>query len=117
MSGVIFGVAPSEADWYYCAVVNTHYGETDYVDGYATGDEPTVDALRESMRCEHSWVAGMCYVSTEDIPLAIEEGWRLECERCDSTYANRDALPRLDVLEWQVSATPRGQHAEQGVSQ
>lgn len=111
-----FGVAPSEADWYYCATYAFH-GETDYIDGYATGEAPTVEALRESMRCTHSWTAGMCYVSEEDIPTAVEEGWRLECERCDSTYANRDALPRLDVLEWEVSATPHGSHTQQGVSQ
>lgn len=106
-----FDAAPREADWYYCAVITTPSGNTDYIDGYATGDKPDLAAFHEHSRCLHAWVAGMCYVSDEDVE-SIAATRHVECEKCEATYATRDAN-RFTVIEWQVLATPHGAHADQ----
>jgi hypothetical protein len=45
-TGTRFDVAPSEADWYYCAIVD-RAGETDYIDGYAKGERPSARSFRK----------------------------------------------------------------------
>lgn len=107
-SSTRFGVSPQEADWYFAAVIDVH-GETDYIDGYAAGDEPTQDGFLADRRCRHTWVAGMCYVHDEDVE-SVAAVRHVECEKCETSYADRDR-PRYDVLEWECQATPHGAHA------
>ncbi len=98
-----FDVPPNTADWYYCAIIDRH-GETDYVDGYATGDKPTRTALQEHSRCAHSWEAGMMAVDGADVE-AVAAARPVECGKCGCTYSQRDHKP-LKILEWTVNPTP-----------
>lgn len=108
--GTQFSVAvPSRADWYWSVVFVSH-GETDYVDGYASGDRPTLADVQEYMRCRHEWVAGMCYVADEDAE-SVAAVRPLSCEKCDRPYSLRDALPLPNVVEFNAEATPHGRHA------
>lgn len=100
-----FNVAPSDAEYYYCVAYTDITGEFDYVDGYASGDEPTIDSLQDHARCNHSWEAGMMSVHAEDV-MAVAAVRRVECGKCGRSYADRDALP-LDVIEWEVKPTGR----------
>lgn len=99
-----FDVAPSDATWYYCAIIDL-YGETDYVDGYASGDKPTRATLQEHSKCRHTWVAGMMYVHDEDVETVAAER-HVSCEKCDASWSQRDRNP-LKILEWEVKAIPR----------
>lgn len=115
-TGTTFDVDPQQADWYYCAVIKV-FGETDYVDGYASGDEPTQEGLQEYSRCRHVWMGGMCYVDDEDVEAVAAEA-RVECERCDATYHTRNDrrfVKPLKILEWEVKATPHGKHSDKWV--
>ena len=103
MSDTVFDVSPTDAQWYFCAIVDVH-GETTYFDGYASGEEPTLAAFQDSRRCLHAWVAGMMYVNDEDVA-DVAEVRPVECESCERTYADRDLDP-LTVIEWEVKPTP-----------
>lgn len=101
----VYGVAPNESDWYYCANIDRFDGETDYMDGYATGDRPTITSWTASLECApHSWVGGMMYVSDEDLD-AVSAVREVTCERCDTVYG-KAWRPSFKVIEWQVKATP-----------
>ncbi len=98
-----FNVPPSEAEWYYCATVDLH-GETDYIDGYAAGVKPTRTAFQEASRCNHTWIAGMMHVHSEDVE-SVAAIRPVECERCDRPYSRRNENP-YKILEWEVKPTP-----------
>lgn len=110
MSDTDYTVRPSDAQWYYVAEIDL-FGETDYIDGYASGDAPTLNGFQESRRCRHAWVAGMMYVDDEDVE-AVNAVRPVECEACGRSYAERDKLP-LSVLGWTVTpiGTPAGAEA------
>jgi len=108
-TNIRFGVSPQQADWYFCAVIDLH-GETDYVDGYTAGDKPTQEDLQHNHRCRHSWVAGMMYLSDDDAE-AIAATRKVECEKCERIYADRDR-ERYTILEWTCEATPHGAHGQ-----
>ncbi len=108
-----FDVDPQQADWYWCLGIDL-FGETDYVDGYAAGDRPTLADIQNHKRCRHSWTAGMMYVHDEDVEYVAKNAapsQPVECEKCEATYAQRDRDP-FKVLEWEVRATPHGAHAD-----
>jgi len=100
-----FDVSPSDADWYYFAVIEGVDGETDYVDGYAAGDKPSRTALQEHSKCRHEWVAGLMIVSDDDVE-AVAAVRPVECIDCGATYAKRNANP-LRILDWSVRSTKR----------
>jgi hypothetical protein len=61
-----YAVAPSDADWYYSATITRNVPggtETDYVDGYASGERPTKHGYQE-------W-------AYRTAPLWRDEGWRV----------------------------------------
>jgi len=103
-----FGVNPQTADWYYCLIVEM-LGETDYLDGYATGKRPTRATAKEAHQCRHSWVAGMMYVHEEDLDTVSAER-PVTCEQCDAVYGRRNP-PLFKVLEFEVNATPQGAYS------
>jgi hypothetical protein len=104
-----FDVAPAQADWYFCAIIDRH-GETDYVDGYASGARPTRTALQDHKRCRHSWVAGMMHVHDEDVE-SVAATRAVTCDKCDCRYVDRNARP-FKIIEWEVKRTPRGLRLE-----
>jgi hypothetical protein len=112
LTDTTFGVAPKQADWAYCLIVDID-GETDYFDGYAIGEKPTVESATYHHSCHHSWVAGMMVVNEEDLD-CISELRTVTCERCDAVYGS-DIKPAFTVLEFEVGATPHGKHAAQWV--
>jgi hypothetical protein len=99
-----FGVPPDTADWYYCAVIERPDGETDYIDGYATGAEPTRSGLREHAACQHSWVGGMMHVHEEDLKKSAATR-KVECEKCNLIYGQKEQ-PAFRILEWTTQKTP-----------
>lgn len=99
-----FVTSTQNAEFYWCATINL-FGETDYTDGYAIGDEPTQDDVQEACRCHHSWTAGMMMVHDEDVE-SVAELRDVNCEKCDKSYADRDALP-LDIIEFEVTEIVR----------
>jgi len=103
IDGTRFGVAPNESSWYYCAIVDYGAGETDYLDGYATGERPTRTALRKFTACSHSWVAGIMVVHVEDVE-SVSATRPVTCEKCDTVYG-RPARKLYTILEWEVKAT------------
>ena len=105
-----YGVAPNTADWYYCAVVDYGTGDSDHIDGYATGPRPTVRGLRAHTACRHSWVSGMCKVHEEDLE-SVSASRPVTCERCDLVYGCKPK-PLFQVLEWEVKATPQGAYGK-----
>lgn len=52
--------------------------------------ETIMDGWAVARLCSHSWVSGMCYVDTEDLPTVYEDlrgtGQRIECERCETQW-------------------------------
>ncbi len=106
MSGAtVLGVAPTVAQWYYCATVEDALGETTYVDGYATGEQPTPDTLQGYAACAHQWVAGIMSVHPEDVD-AVATMREVECDRCGRPYAERDRSA-LTIIGWEVTPTGR----------
>lgn len=99
-----FGADPNTADWYYCAVIE-RFGETDYVDGYATGERPTRTALQDYSRCLHQWEAGMMIVDDEDAE-SVAATRPVNCGKCDRSYADRDKNP-LKIIEFKSEAIKR----------
>ena len=77
------------------------------MDGYATGDRPTLVEFREHYECRHSYVAGMMCVSDEDLEY-VAKSRTVECERCDHVYGT--PVEPIKVLEWETAPTPHGAH-------
>ena len=50
--------------------------------------------------CRHTWVAGMFYVTEDDLLTVASAGRRIECESCETVFDadNADHLP-----EWMRS--------------
>lgn len=100
-------VAASDADWYYCAVVERPWGETDYVDGYAAGARPTLEEFQTHNKCNHEYVAGMMVVNSEDLE-SISSSRKVECQQCDHVYGTPEKP--IKVIEWETAPTPHGAH-------
>jgi hypothetical protein len=102
--GTVYGVAPNESDWYYCAIVSDRFGETDYFDGYAYGEMPTRDTWQATMECDpHVWVAGMMHVHTEDLA-TVAAIRAVTCESCDLAYGDT-WRPSFAVIEFTAEVT------------
>lgn len=59
MEETTYGVNPNEADWYYCAVITQDVPggtETDYVDGYVSGEEPTREGWKQHTGLDLSFI-------------------------------------------------------------
>jgi len=100
---------PSDADWYWSAIIVDSFGETDNYDGYAVGDRPTQSNFQEwhgqgSLGHNHSWVAGMMHVHDEDLE-TVSKMRPVTCEVCDLVYGSKPK--KIKVLDWEVTAIPK----------
>jgi hypothetical protein len=100
---------PKTADWYYSAILEDMFGETDHIDGYAVGDKPTQADFQEwygqgSFGHNHSWVAGMMHVHDEDLDTVSKER-PVSCEVCDLVYGRKPK--KIKVINWEVVAIPK----------
>ena len=99
-----FRVAPNQSDWYYTVNVTDSYGESSYIDGYASGDEPDIESVIASLECTpHRWVAGIMAVDSEDLDsvAAVRE---VTCEACDLVYGQL-WKPSIELYGLEVSKT------------